>query len=43
MTRPKICTDTAIRDLTVMENILRRTQENPKLQSQPWSHTAAIW
>ncbi|OBS23119.1 hypothetical protein FPOA_03678 [Fusarium poae] len=42
MTRLKICTDTAIRDLTVMENILRRTQENPKLQSQPWSHTAAI-
>jgi hypothetical protein len=42
MTRLKICTDTAIRDLTVMENILRRAQENPKLQSQPWSHTAAI-
>ncbi|EKJ77468.1 hypothetical protein FPSE_02341 [Fusarium pseudograminearum CS3096] len=40
MVRLKVCTDTALRDLAVMENILLCTQENQKTQSQPFSPTA---
>lgn len=43
MARLKISTDTIIRDLAVMESILYRTRESPRLQSQGWSPTAALW
>ncbi|UZP36824.1 hypothetical protein NXS19_004640 [Fusarium pseudograminearum] len=42
MVRLKICTDTALRDLNVMESILLCTQENQKVQPQSLSPTAAF-
>jgi hypothetical protein len=42
LARLKICTDTAIRDLRVMENILTFTKEKPNLQPQPLSSAAFI-
>ncbi|KAM0420888.1 hypothetical protein ACHAPT_011277 [Fusarium lateritium] len=42
MARLKISSDTAIRDLIVMERILYQTQENSRLHSQTVSPIAAI-
>lgn len=41
--RLKISSDTAIRDLMVMERILYQTQESSRLHSQTVSPVAAVW